>query len=138
MYPEEGRSAILAAARAITDLRIGRIDDESSLRAALEMLVQRFDLEHFVITLAEGGLASLSGGRVHHFPALARAVLDVTGAGDTVVASLAPAGWLALSVETPGAEVLVDGVAVADPRAPIEVAPTEIEAEIRKELGAKP
>jgi tripeptide aminopeptidase len=30
MYPEEGRSAILAAARAIADMRLGRIDDRSS------------------------------------------------------------------------------------------------------------
>jgi tripeptide aminopeptidase len=30
MYPEEGRSAIAAAARAITDLRVGRIDDETT------------------------------------------------------------------------------------------------------------
>jgi tripeptide aminopeptidase len=30
MYPEEGRSAIAAAAKAVADLRLGRIDDESS------------------------------------------------------------------------------------------------------------
>lgn len=30
MYPEEGRSAIAAAARAIADLRLGRVDDRSS------------------------------------------------------------------------------------------------------------
>ncbi len=30
MYPEEGRSAILAASRAIADLRLGRIDEETS------------------------------------------------------------------------------------------------------------
>jgi len=30
MYPEDGRSAVLAAARAIADLRLGRIDDSSS------------------------------------------------------------------------------------------------------------
>jgi tripeptide aminopeptidase len=30
MYPEEGRSAIFAAARAIADMRLGRIDDKSS------------------------------------------------------------------------------------------------------------
>ena len=30
MYPEEGRSAIFAAARAIADMRLGRIDDRSS------------------------------------------------------------------------------------------------------------
>jgi tripeptide aminopeptidase len=30
MYPEEGRSAIAAAARAVADLRLGRIDNETS------------------------------------------------------------------------------------------------------------
>jgi tripeptide aminopeptidase len=30
MYPEEGRSAIAAAARAIADLRLGRLDDDTS------------------------------------------------------------------------------------------------------------
>jgi tripeptide aminopeptidase len=30
MYPEEGRSAVAAAARAIADLRLGRLDDETS------------------------------------------------------------------------------------------------------------
>ena len=30
MYPEEGRSAIVAAARAISDLRLGRIDEETT------------------------------------------------------------------------------------------------------------
>jgi tripeptide aminopeptidase len=30
MYPEEGRSAILAAARAIVDLRLGRVDDDTT------------------------------------------------------------------------------------------------------------
>src|SRR5207253_1075931 len=30
MYPEEGRSAIAAAARAIADLRLGRVDEETT------------------------------------------------------------------------------------------------------------
>jgi tripeptide aminopeptidase len=30
MYPEEGRSAVAAAARAISDLRLGRLDDETT------------------------------------------------------------------------------------------------------------
>ena len=35
MHPEEGRSAIAAAARAIADLRLGRIDDESTANVGL-------------------------------------------------------------------------------------------------------
>jgi tripeptide aminopeptidase len=35
MYPEEGRSAIAAAAKAIADLRLGRIDDETTANVGL-------------------------------------------------------------------------------------------------------
>jgi tripeptide aminopeptidase len=35
MYPEEGRSAILAAARAIVDMPLGRIDEETSANVGL-------------------------------------------------------------------------------------------------------
>ena len=35
MYPEEGRSAIAAAARAISDLRLGRVDDETTANVGI-------------------------------------------------------------------------------------------------------
>src|ERR671930_489512 len=35
MYPEEGRSAVAAAARAIADLRLGRIDEETTANVGL-------------------------------------------------------------------------------------------------------
>src|SRR5262249_18150263 len=35
MFPEEGRSAIQAAAKAIADLRLGRIDDEATANVGL-------------------------------------------------------------------------------------------------------
>ena len=35
MYPEEGRSAIAAAAKAISDLKLGRVDEESSANVGL-------------------------------------------------------------------------------------------------------
>src|SRR5207247_310604 len=35
MYPEEGRSAVAAAARAIADLRLGRVDDETTANVGL-------------------------------------------------------------------------------------------------------
>jgi tripeptide aminopeptidase len=35
MYPEEGRSAIAAAARAIADLRLGRVDDETTANVGI-------------------------------------------------------------------------------------------------------
>ena len=35
MYPEEGRSAIAAAARAIADLRLGRVDEETTANVGI-------------------------------------------------------------------------------------------------------
>jgi tripeptide aminopeptidase len=35
MYPEEGRSAIVAAARAISDLRLGRVDEETTANVGM-------------------------------------------------------------------------------------------------------
>jgi tripeptide aminopeptidase len=35
MYPEEGRSAIVAAARAISDLRLGRVDEETTANVGI-------------------------------------------------------------------------------------------------------
>ncbi len=46
-------------------------------------------LERLVITLSEKGIALVDDGGVRTFPATAKEVYDVTGAGDTVVATLA-------------------------------------------------
>jgi D-beta-D-heptose 7-phosphate kinase/D-beta-D-heptose 1-phosphate adenosyltransferase len=64
----------------------------------LELLLQngerlRSDLEvgHLVVTLGELGITLLEAGSVHRFPALAREVFDVSGAGDTVIATMGAA-----------------------------------------------
>lgn len=46
-------------------------------------------LDHCVITLSEDGMARFSGDGVHRYTPRAREVFDVTGAGDTVVATMA-------------------------------------------------
>jgi D-beta-D-heptose 7-phosphate kinase/D-beta-D-heptose 1-phosphate adenosyltransferase len=76
------------------------LDDPTSLRAALELLVEEYRLEHCLVTLAEDGLALLSSGRLHLFAAHAAQVRDVTGAGDTVVAALALALGCGLDIRT--------------------------------------
>ncbi len=53
----------------------------------------RSDLEilHLAVTLGELGIALLDGGGIRRFPALAREVFDVSGAGDTAIATLGAA-----------------------------------------------
>lgn len=63
------------------------IRDSGSLQDAGFKLKQDLQLEYAVITLSEDGIA-LFADQMHHIPTKARDVFDVTGAGDTVLASL--------------------------------------------------
>jgi len=63
------------------------IKDEASLRQALLSLKETCDLECSMITLSEDGIA-IYDETMHRFPTVAKEVFDVTGAGDTVIASL--------------------------------------------------
>jgi len=64
------------------------INDSSSLENALVHLKEECDLGVSLITLSEDGIATLDK-KVEVFPTVAKEVFDVTGAGDTVIASIA-------------------------------------------------
>ena len=64
------------------------IDTPESLELALKKLKKECDLGVSLITLSEGGIATLDK-EVEIFPTVAKEVFDVTGAGDTVIASIA-------------------------------------------------
>lgn len=64
------------------------IYDESSLREACVKLKQITAADDIIITLSEDGIASYSNDLLTIIPTKALDVVDVTGAGDTVLASL--------------------------------------------------
>ncbi len=74
------------------------INDEASLREALLYLKKRCDLECSMITLSEDGIA-IDDGIMRRFPTVAKEVFDVTGAGDTVIASLSFALSCGMSID---------------------------------------
>ena len=65
-----------------------KIEDDESLKKALQKLKEEASLTYSVITLSEDGIAILDNDKVVIKPTVAREVFDVTGAGDTVLASL--------------------------------------------------
>jgi D-beta-D-heptose 7-phosphate kinase/D-beta-D-heptose 1-phosphate adenosyltransferase len=73
-------------------------EDEATLLEAGRQLYQRLGCQAVLITRGERGMSLFEDrGRVAHIPTVARQVFDVTGAGDTVVATLA----LALAAGAP-------------------------------------
>ena len=63
------------------------IKDNESLQKAGNLLKESLGLEYAIITLSEDGMA-IFGEHFEKMPTVAREVYDVTGAGDTVLASL--------------------------------------------------
>ena len=63
------------------------IVDETSLREAGFRLKEELELERAIITLSEEGMA-IFGDEMRVIPTVAKEVYDVTGAGDTVIATL--------------------------------------------------
>jgi len=64
------------------------IKDENSIEKALLILKEACDLDISLITLSEDGIATYDK-EMKIFPTVAKEVFDVTGAGDTVIASIA-------------------------------------------------
>jgi len=65
------------------------IEDEASLAEAGRKLLGSLDCQAVLITRGEEGMTLFTGDAVTHIPTVAREVFDVTGAGDTVIATLA-------------------------------------------------
>jgi D-glycero-beta-D-manno-heptose-7-phosphate kinase len=97
-------------AEAATRLRIRTAEDAVRAGVAFREVAGCQDV---LITRGEHGMCLLQGEETRHFPAAAREVADVTGAGDTVIATAA----LALAAGAP----LVDACGVANLAAGIAV-----------------
>lgn len=78
----------LAELSLATGVPVSRADD---LLSAGQVLAVTHDLEFLTVTRSEKGISLLSRDGIVNFPARAREVFDVSGAGDTVIATLAAA-----------------------------------------------
>jgi D-beta-D-heptose 7-phosphate kinase/D-beta-D-heptose 1-phosphate adenosyltransferase len=76
------------------------IESEDTLKQALVELKNVAKLQLSIITLSENGIAILKDNEVITKPTVAREVYDVTGAGDTVLASLGYALSKDVDIET--------------------------------------
>ncbi|MDR3520367.1 MAG: D-glycero-beta-D-manno-heptose-7-phosphate kinase [Acidocella sp.] len=67
------------------------VASEANIVAAAHELIQRYQFGAVLVTRAEDGMSLVTAEAVRHYPGEAKDVFDVSGAGDTVVATLAAA-----------------------------------------------
>ena len=65
------------------------MNDSKALLAGAKDLKKKLGLQFLAVTRGEEGISLLEGGDEHHIAATAKQVFDVSGAGDTVIATLA-------------------------------------------------
>jgi D-beta-D-heptose 7-phosphate kinase / D-beta-D-heptose 1-phosphate adenosyltransferase len=65
------------------------INETEALLKAAEQLKNSLDLEFLAVTRGEEGISLIDNNQIQHIPATAKKVFDVSGAGDTVIATLA-------------------------------------------------
>ncbi len=93
--PKGSDYARYAGANVITPNRaelmqvVGSWQDESDLQRRAEDLRERLGLQALLLTRSEEGMSLFEADRASHVKAQVREVADVTGAGDTVIATLA-------------------------------------------------
>ena len=68
---------------------IGDWNSESDLTEKAQALRRKLDLQALLLTRSEEGMTLYTEAEVVHVPAMAREVFDVSGAGDTVIATMA-------------------------------------------------
>lgn len=68
---------------------VGAWKNEEELTAKAQALRISLELEALLLTRSEEGMSLYTENQVMHIPAVAREVFDVSGAGDTVIATLA-------------------------------------------------
>jgi D-beta-D-heptose 7-phosphate kinase/D-beta-D-heptose 1-phosphate adenosyltransferase len=65
------------------------INETEALLKAAEILKKSLDLDFLAVTRGEEGISLIDNMQIQHIPATAKKVFDVSGAGDTVIATLA-------------------------------------------------
>ena len=67
----------------------GRWSDEADLARRAQKLRADLELDALIVTRSEEGMSLFTAAESHHEPTQAREVYDVSGAGDTVIATIA-------------------------------------------------
>ncbi|MGH8750844.1 MAG: D-glycero-beta-D-manno-heptose-7-phosphate kinase [Burkholderiales bacterium] len=87
-YAQYRNATMLTPNRAEFREVVGSWKNEKEFAAKARQLMQKLNLKALLVTRSEEGMTLFSDSGVLHVPAQAREVFDVSGAGDTVIATL--------------------------------------------------
>lgn len=87
-YAKYSNATIITPNRSELKDAIGEWQNEEELIQKANQLRKELNLEHLLLTKSEDGMTLFTKDSAHNYPTFAKEVYDVSGAGDTVIASL--------------------------------------------------
>ena len=84
-----GATVITPNRRELSEASRCEIDDDDSVTTAAKLIANEHRIDNVLVTRSAEGMTLVSGNSVDHLPAEALEVFDVSGAGDTVAATVA-------------------------------------------------
>jgi len=115
---------------------VGKIASEADLIAKAQQLINELDLGALLITRSEHGMSLIRANRAEfHLPAIAKEVADVTGAGDTVISTLATVLAAGEELETAVTLANVAASIVVSKLGTATVSEPELKAEYHRHQG---
>ncbi|WP_245866372.1 D-glycero-beta-D-manno-heptose-7-phosphate kinase [Aquella oligotrophica] len=87
-YKKYANSTILTPNRSELKDAVGDWQTEEELIQKANALRKNLNLKHLLLTRSEEGMTLFTGDTAHNYPTFAKEVYDVSGAGDTVIATL--------------------------------------------------
>ena len=87
-YSRYQGATVITPNRAELQEVVGKWQSEEQLLRKAQTLRQELDLQALLLTRSEEGMTLFQASGTHHVSAQAREVFDVTGAGDTVIATM--------------------------------------------------
>jgi rfaE bifunctional protein kinase chain/domain len=88
-YSRYRRASLVTPNRSEMQQAVGSWQDEAELTQRAEQLRSQLELQALLVTRSEQGMTLFVSQARHHVDAMAQEVFDVSGAGDTVLATLA-------------------------------------------------
>ncbi|MBI1305572.1 MAG: D-glycero-beta-D-manno-heptose-7-phosphate kinase [Bacteroidetes bacterium] len=76
------------------------LSDRESVQSALQQLAEHLQVQNILLTLSQQGVAIYSEGQTEFYPAHQRKILDVSGAGDSVISVAALCAAISLDWST--------------------------------------
>lgn len=114
---------------------ITKVKTDEQAGEAARLMCEKYDLEHVLLTRSGDGMTLWSNGHVDHLKTIAKEIVDVSGAGDTVMATFSAAVAAGIDLKEAAHYANVAGGVVVEKLGTASITWAELATELKNQQG---